>query len=168
MTSAVLKPSPLQIDPHTGIDDDNVEKLAPGLRAALSDTCVLLIKTRGYHWNVVGPLFATIHELTATKYEDLLAAADELAERIRALGTVAPMTYREMIAAAAVREHDTGTSAVEIVRNLANDHATLAERMRSVARAADERGDLVTSDLLVARMENHEKAASMLRAILSR
>src|SRR5580700_10405042 len=51
----------------------------------VSDTYLLMIKTHGYHWNVTGPLFPQLHLFLETQYNELFAAADEVAERIRAL-----------------------------------------------------------------------------------
>ena len=75
-------------DLDLGIDDR--KRLADSLAKIVADTYVLLVKTQGYHWNVVGPLFVSLHKLTEEQYEDLFEAADELAERIRALGHPAP------------------------------------------------------------------------------
>lgn len=39
-----------------------------------------------YLWNVTGSHFLTVHGRTETQYTDMFAAADVIAERIRALG----------------------------------------------------------------------------------
>ena len=86
MTAQVLKPKATVEKLETGIDDR--ESLAKALSACLADTYILMVKTQAYHWNVVGPLFYSIHKLTEEHYENLFAAADEVAERIRrAIGT---------------------------------------------------------------------------------
>ena len=49
-------------NPDLGIDDR--KRLADALATIVADTYVLLVKTQGYHWNVVGPLFVSLHKLT--------------------------------------------------------------------------------------------------------
>ena len=46
-----------------------------------------MLKTHNYHWNVVGSNFKSLHELFQLQYEELFTATDELAERIRSLGS---------------------------------------------------------------------------------
>ncbi len=71
---------------RTGIPDDKRKALADGLAKVLADTYTLLGKTHGFHWNVTGPQFHSLHEMFEEQYTDLTGAVDELAERIRALG----------------------------------------------------------------------------------
>ncbi|MEL6422782.1 MAG: ferritin-like domain-containing protein, partial [Pseudomonadota bacterium] len=91
MTSPALKVAPTQNDPEVGLSEQQRAKLADGLSKVLGDTYTLLIKSHAVHWNVVGPLFLPVHELTEQHYNDLFAAADVIAERIRALGYFAPV-----------------------------------------------------------------------------
>jgi starvation-inducible DNA-binding protein len=150
--------------PETGID--HRKRLVGGLSGLLADTYVLMIKTQGYHWNVVGPLFVSIHNLTETHYQDLFAAADVLAERIRALGYPAPSSMNELIPLTAIGE-DTGNPTAEtMIEKLAGDHETIVQRFRHVTQVAEELHDHVTADMLTARMAFHEQAIWMLRAIV--
>jgi starvation-inducible DNA-binding protein len=49
------------------------------------------------HWNFEGPNFFSVHKLTEGQYEALALAVDEIAERIRALGFVAPISLDEVL-----------------------------------------------------------------------
>jgi starvation-inducible DNA-binding protein len=55
------------------------------LSAVFDDVYSLTIRPQVYHWNVEGPLFEPIHNLTQTHHTALFPAINELAERIRAL-----------------------------------------------------------------------------------
>jgi starvation-inducible DNA-binding protein len=128
---------------------------------------LLLVKTHVYHWNVVGPLFLSIHELTEDHYENLFKATDELAERIRALGHLTPFSFGDMADSAKLNEETSSLSAEDMVGQLASDHEAIVRRIRPIAEKAEECGDFVTHDMLTARMTFHEKAVWMLRAMLS-
>src|ERR1700735_4437386 len=65
-------------------------QMAKHLVNVVSDTYLLMIKTHGYHWNVTGPLFPQLHVFLESQYNELFLAADEVAERIRALDCPAP------------------------------------------------------------------------------
>src|SRR3546814_17854549 len=68
----------------------NTDPVIKALEQSLADTFTLALKTQNYHWNVVGSNFFSLHYLFEEQYKDGFAAADEIAERIRALGAPAP------------------------------------------------------------------------------
>ena len=45
-----------------GISDANIRTVTDILNTLLADEHVLYVKTRNYHWNVVGPSFIEYHE----------------------------------------------------------------------------------------------------------
>ncbi len=141
------------------------ETIAEGLTNVLADTYRLTFKTHAFHWNVEGPLFYSIHNLTEEQYEDMFAAADDLAERIRAVGQMAPMTMAEIVGNSVIEDTDPAPSAGEMCKLLAQDHERLAHRLRALIKVAGEQNDPVTEDLATARSAFHEKAAWMLKAL---
>lgn len=48
------------------------------LNALLSDEYLLYTKTRNYHWNVVGPLFHSLHKFSEEQYKTLDEIVDEV------------------------------------------------------------------------------------------
>ncbi len=166
MPEDALKQKPKAEKVKSGIADRKA--VAKALAPALADTYVLLIKTHAYHWNVVGPEFYSIHKLTEEQYEDMFAAADELAERIRALGELTPMNFAAMSKLAKLDEAKSAGSARDMVEDLATDHEQLAQRLHAVIEAAEDEKDYVTADLATARSAFHEQAVWMLRAILAK
>ncbi|MBW8636675.1 DNA starvation/stationary phase protection protein [Hoeflea sp. WL0058] len=165
MQSQILKVRADIQDPETGID--NRKKVAANMASCLSDSYLLMVKTQGYHWNVVGPLFRSIHLLTEDHYNNLFEAIDELAERIRALGYPSPSSVTEMIALSAIEEDTENPTAEEMIDNLARDHGILARRFRECISRAEEADDVVSADMLTRRIEFHEKAIWMLTAVKS-
>ncbi len=146
----------------TGVRD--VKPVANGLTEALADTYRLVFKTHAYHWNVEGPLFFSVHNLTDAQYPDMFAAADEIAERIRALGQLTPFRLADIIDASVIADATALPDAVAIVEDLAHDHEKVAKRMHALIGLADKHKDPVTVDLITRRCAFHEKAAWMLRA----
>ena len=165
MHSQLLKVRADIQNPETGIDDR--KKVAANMASCLSDSYLLMVKTQGYHWNVVGPLFRSIHLLTEDHYNNLFAAIDELAERIRALGFPSPSSVTEMIALSAIQEDTENPTAQEMLDNLVRDHGVVARRFRECISRAEEAGDVVSADMLTRRIEFHEKAIWMLSAVHS-
>ncbi|SDX45055.1 Dps family protein [Litoreibacter albidus] len=139
--------------------------IAEGLRDVLADTYRLTFKTHAYHWNVEGPLFFSLHNITEAQYEDMFAAADELAERMRALGQLAPMTMAEIMDNSIIEDLAETPSAGEMCIDLSRDHERVAHRLHALIKLAGDKNDPVTEDLATARSAFHEKASWMLKAL---
>ena len=165
MAHAVLD-TKLNIEPiDTGLDDE--QKLASCVAASLADSYLLMVKTQGYHWNVAGPLFYSLHNLTEAQYNDMFAAIDELAERIRALGYPAPTSITDMISRSVIEEETGNPTAEQMIDNLVKDHEAVAQRFREFVSRAEVPSDVATADMLTGRITFHEKASWMLRALLT-
>ncbi|MEL6595475.1 MAG: DNA starvation/stationary phase protection protein [Pseudomonadota bacterium] len=158
-----LKVIPEDTSVKSGVRD--VAPVADGLANVLADTYRLMFKTHAYHWNVEGPLFYSIHNLTEEQYENMFEAADELAERIRSLGKMAPMSMSEIIERSIIEDKTQQPSAGEMCEDLAAEHERVAHRLHALVELTEERKDVVTEDLATERSAFHEQAAWMLRAI---
>ncbi len=162
MTDA-LKVVPTADDINTGVKD--APKVAEGLKDILSDTYRLIFKTHAYHWNVTGPTFYSVHKLTDEHYNNMFVAADKLAERIRALGQLAPYRLSDIMDRSHIEDQDELPSAGHMVEELAKDHEKLAHRLHALVDLSGRHRDPVTEDLATERSAFHEEAAWMLRAI---
>ncbi|MFZ8996804.1 MAG: Dps family protein [Ilumatobacteraceae bacterium] len=150
-----------------GIDEVDRKEIAAGLSKVLADSYTLYLKTHNYHWNVVGPMFNTLHLMFETQYNELALAVDLIAERIRALGEPAPGSYREFAALSAIQEDDDRPDAEEMIRRLVIGQETVARTARSMFDVVERANDQPTADLLTQRLQIHEKTAWMLRSMLA-
>jgi len=155
------------MDVDTGIAEDARKDIAGGLARLLADTYTLYLKTHGYHWNVTGPMFRSLHLMFEEEYMELRDAVDEIAERIRALGHVAPASYAEYADLGSVADEAGPPDAMEMVRRLVRGHEAVIHTAREVVRTAEDGGDVATADLVTTRIEIHEKTAWMLRSTAS-
>jgi starvation-inducible DNA-binding protein len=150
-----------------GIDDARRKKIAQGLSRLLADSFRLYLKTHNYHWNVTGPMFQTLHVMFMEQYTEEWNALDLIAERIRALGVVAPGNSAQFAKLSSIPEDDGVPTAQQMIRNLVEGQQAVARTAREVFEAADEANDQPTCDLLTQRMDVHEKNAWMLRSLLA-
>ena len=154
------------MDIDIGIDAKKRNEIAGGLSRVLADSYTLYLKTHNFHWNVTGPMFQTLHLMFETQYNELALAVDLVAERIRALGVVAPGTYKQFVELSAIREDESIPKAEDMIRRLVEGHETVARTSREVFKVAEGASDQPTCDLLTQRMQVHEKTAWMLRSLL--
>ena len=153
---------------NIGITEAQRKTIAEGLAKVLADSYTLYLKTHNYHWNVEGPMFRTLHLMFEEQYTELATAVDEIAERIRALGFPAPGSYSEFAALTEIKENTGKPDALTMIRELVEGQETVVRTCRTLFPAVDEANDEATADLLTNRMQTHEKAAWMLRALLEK
>ena len=149
-----------------GINKEDRKAIADGLSRVLADTYGLYLKTHSYHWNVTGPMFQTLHLMFEQQYNELWLAVDMVAERIRALGHLAPGSYKAFARLSSIGEDDGVPAAMQMIRNLVKGHEQVATTARGIFAVADKANDQPTAELLTARLQVHEKTAWMLRSLL--
>lgn len=141
-------------------------QVAKHLSWVLSDTYVLMVKTHAYHWNVTGPLFPQLHSLFDGQYNELFEAADDLAERIRALDVAAPVSMHAFLQHTEVKEATEVPDATGMLMDLLVNHQNLRARIVEACDYAASHGDKGSEDLLIGRLRAHDKAIWMLQSIL--
>ena len=151
---------------NTGIKSDNRAVVVDGLSRLLADTYTLYLKTHNYHWNVTGPMFASLHALFEEQYTELAGAVDVIAERIRALGEFAPGSYKAFSQLTSIEEETDVPKAEVMINNLLKSHEIISRLSRELLKKDEIEHDDVSADLLTQRMEFHEKNAWMLRSLL--
>ncbi len=150
-----------------GISDKDRASIAAGLSQLLAETYTLYLTTHNFHWNVVGPMFNTLHTMFMTQYTELWNAVDPVAERIRSLGHAAPGSYGQFANLSSLPDAPaTPPKALEMVRILKEGHEAVARTARQLFPVVDKAGDEPTADLLTQRITVHEQTAWMLRSLL--
>lgn len=149
-----------------GIDEKHRADIASALAKVQADTYTLYAKTHGFHWNVTGRMFQTLHLMFETQYNELWSALDGIAERIRALGHFAPFTGKQLAGLSSIPDEDGVPAAEDMIRKLVAGHETVARTARKAFALADAANDQPTCDLLTQRLQVHEKTAWMLRSLL--
>lgn len=134
------------------------------LKGLLANTYALFLKSQNYHWHVTGVQFKPLHELFEEHYNDLFAAIDLIAERIRMLGDVAPANFTVLNQLKTLDDGNELSDAQTMVNELTEDHYTLISQLRECLTAASEKNDEVTVALMSDRLASHEKMAWFLKS----
>ena len=150
-----------------GISDKDRAAISQGLSRLLADTYTLYLTTHNFHWNVTGPMFNSLHAMFMEQYTELWNAVDPIAERIRALGHVAPGSYAQYGKLSSLPDApEEPPKAMEMIRILAQGHEAVARTARSLFPLVEKASDEPTADVLVQRLTVHEQTAWMLRSLL--
>lgn len=140
--------------------------LIDALNLALADTYALMALTHLAHWNVEGDGFFQLHEAFGTQYTALFEAADEIAERVRALGDYAVGGLQMLAGLSGLSEFKAPMSQKDYVSALLAAHEKTLLDLASARALAEKAGDLETQDLMIGRVQAHQKTAWMLKSFL--
>jgi starvation-inducible DNA-binding protein len=147
--------------------ENNMKKeMIEALRMVVADTYALIGQTHICHWNVRGPSFFSLHTAFELQYTELFTAVDEIAERIRALGALAPGGLSTLAAMAGIDEIEEDASAQDMVKHLVKANEKLLADLAAARDLAGEAGDSESEDLMIGRIQMHEKTVWMLKSYL--
>jgi starvation-inducible DNA-binding protein len=153
---------------NIGLTDEQRQGVIDALNQDLADTYLLLVKTKKYHWDVVGPQFMTLHKLWHEHYEALTINVDVIAERVRTLGGYPVGTMEGFLKICSLKEHAGNVpNATGMVSQLLEDHEQIVRNLRDhVQQCSEKFEDDGTADFLTGLMEQHEQIAWMLRSFV--
>jgi starvation-inducible DNA-binding protein len=142
-------------------------ELHAALNRQTANWTLLGVKLHHYHWYVSGSQFFTLHAKFEELYNEAAGYVDELAERLLAIGGQPASTMTQYLALSELKEAVGGESAKEMVTQLVQDFALVAEELKHSIAAAEELSDQPTADLLIGIRSSVEKSAWMLNAYLA-
>ena len=142
------------------------QPLIDALRLVIADTYALIGQTHICHWNVRGPSFFSLHTAFEEQYNELFVAVDEIAERVRAKGSLAPGGLTNLANMADMKEIQEDASANDMVLHLVHCNEKLLNDLKTARDRAGEANDSETEDLMIGRIQVHEKTVWMLKSFL--
>ena len=142
------------------------KSLPTALGKVVADSYALLAQTHVCHWNVRGPSFFSLHNAFEAQYTELFTAIDVIAERIRALGELAPGGLLNLAKIADFKEIKTNAKAEDMVKHLHALNKSLVADLMVARELAGKGGDDQTQDLMIARIQVHQKTIWMLSSFL--
>ncbi|MGD9619174.1 MAG: Dps family protein [Mycolicibacterium sp.] len=149
-----------------GMSSKEGAEVAELLQKALSRYNDLHLTLKHVHWNVVGPNFIGVHEMIDPQVELVRGYADEVAERIAALGRSPQGTPGAIIEDRTWDDYSVGRDAVQA--HLAALDLVYTGVIEDTRKAIDrlEDLDLVSQDMLISHAGELEKFQWFVRAHL--
>lgn len=149
-----------------GLEKKDMTEIIKKLNNLLSSYHIFYINVRGYHWNVKGEHFFSLHEKFEELYTDLQLQIDEIAERILTLGGVPLHAYSDFSENASIKEDKNVHDGKACVKGLVSGLQALIEEQRTVAEAAEDVDDQGSADLVTEYVQEQEKLVWMYTAFL--
>jgi starvation-inducible DNA-binding protein len=132
-----------------GLEPDAVELISTALTVILADVFALYIKTKNFHWHVAGPHFRDYHLLLDEQSEQIFAATDAIAERVRKIGGTTLHSIGHVARLQRVADNDREDVAPEeMLTELLEDNGQLALSLKSAHTLCNDHGDVATASLI--------------------
>lgn len=141
-------------------------RVIDGLNLVVADSYALMALTHLAHWNVEGPDFFPLHKAFQEQYENLFEAIDEVAERVRALDAYAIGGLTTFAKVAQMEEFKSPMPQKDYVAALIVAHEKVVDDATRTRDLAGEASDLQTQDLMIKRLQWHQKTLWMLKSYL--
>ncbi|RLP10595.1 Dps family protein [Propionibacterium australiense] len=143
------------------------DTVTKALQQALVDLTDLHLQAKQAHWNIKGEGFRSLHLFLDEIVDGARDAADEVAERLAALGGTPDGRAATVAATSSLDTVEGGDLKVaDVYAQFAERTAKVADAIKSTLEAVDAE-DHLTNDLLIGIASELEKQAWMLRASLA-
>ncbi|WP_230655884.1 Dps family protein [Psychrobacter sp. I-STPA10] len=149
-----------------GLETKDMSSVIEKLNDLLSSYHIFYINVRGYHWNVKGEHFFSLHVKFEELYTALQLQIDEIAERILTLGGTPLHAYSDFAQHSSIKEDKNVFDGRKCVEGLVNGLQELIKEQREVAEAAEAVEDQGSSDLVTEYVQEQEKLIWMYNAFL--
>ncbi len=119
------------------------------LNVLLADIFTLYLKTKNFHWHMSGPHFRDYHLMLDEQSDEIYATTDPVAERVRKLGGTTLRSIGQIAKQKRLFDNDADyVTPADMLAELREDNARLAEYMRKTHDLCDEYNDVATASLL--------------------
>ena len=149
-----------------GVEDADAKKIIDVLQGRLSAYNDLHLTLKHVHWNVIGRNFISVHEMIDPQVDLVRGYADDVAERIAALGGSPKGTPGQIVADRDWEDYSLGRANVpEHLSALNAVYDGVITSNRDAIKLLDEL-DLVTQDMVISQTGELEKFQWFVRAHL--
>ncbi len=149
-----------------GLEKADMSEVIAQLNNLLSTYHVFYLNVRGYHWNVKGEHFFTLHPKFEELYTSLQLQIDEIAERILTLGGTPLHAYSDFAQHTSISEDKNVKDGTSCVKGVLTGLQALIAEQRQVSSLAAESDDQGTADLVDEYVQEQEKLVWMYNAFL--
>ena len=143
-----------------GFKQEQVKSLSASLNALLADFFALYIKTKNFHWHMSGPHFRDYHLLLDEQGEQIFAATDDIAERVRKIGGQTIRSIGEIARLQRIKDNDYEfVPAHGMLEELAADNKSLVGSLREAHEVASDANDYATTSMIENWIDQAERRA---------
>ncbi|MCX9147308.1 Dps family protein [Erythrobacter sp. WG] len=148
--------------------DNSKAALIDELNGLLADHFALYIKTKNFHWHVIGRHFRDLHLLFDEQADQIQGQIDVIGERVRKQGGDTLTSVGSVSKHSQIKDQDsTALKAEDMINELRDDNVKVITRLKKLKELAEEAGDNATDGLLDDWTDFAEERVWMLSSFLN-
>ena len=133
----------------TNLSPDATRDISGALNILLADMFALYLKAKNFHWHMSGPHFRDYHLLLDEQSDQIFAATDDIAERVRRIGGTTLRSIGHIGRLQRILDNNADfVTPMDMLAELRDDNKRLTLNMRETHGVCEEYGDLATASLL--------------------
>lgn len=133
------------------------EGISKVLNPIVANAFALFVKTKNFHWHMIGPHYRDYHLLLDEQATQIFAMIDVLAERVRKLGGLTIRSIAHIQQLQTIDDEDEEfISAQDMLRRLMHDNQIMIASMREAHTVCDKYSDIATTSLLEVYIDEGE------------
>src|SRR5580698_9383626 len=156
------------IEPRSDLSKNAVAEISDSLRQLLADVFALYLKTKNFHWHMVGRHFRDYHLLLDEHGDQIYAMTDDIAERARKLGGTTIRSISDISRHQRLKDNNSEFVAPnDMLAELRADNQQLTRELRSAHELCERRNDVATASLIENWIDETERRTWFLSEIMS-
>jgi starvation-inducible DNA-binding protein len=137
------------LDTPTDLTSAATKDLAGALTLLLADMFALYLKTKNFHWHMSGPHFRDCHLLLDEQGDQIFAATDAIAERVRKIGGTTLHSIGQISRLQRLLDNNADyVTPHDMLAELREDNKQLTTFMRETHTLCDQHEDVASASLL--------------------
>jgi starvation-inducible DNA-binding protein len=154
------------IEPRSDLSKNAVAEISDSLRQLLADVFALYLKTKNFHWHMVGRHFRDYHLLLDEHGDQIYAMTDDIAERARKLGGTTIRSISDISRHQRLKDNNSeNLDALEMLRDLCHDNQELVKFLRASHEVCEQHNDVATASLIENWIDESERRVWFLSEI---
>ncbi len=151
-------PAPAQLATKTDLKSQESQAVTEALNPLIADLFALYIKTKNYHWHLAGSHFRDYHLLFDKHADQIFAAIDQLAERVRKVGgtTIRSVSHVSQLQTIS-DDNDEFVAPRDMVRRLMEDNMHMTHSQRVAHEICERSRDVATTSILEVLIDEAER-----------
>jgi DNA-binding ferritin-like protein (oxidative damage protectant) len=149
------------------ITEEQAIKVATKLNYLLANYSILYMNLRGFHWNLKGENFFTLHPKFEEYYNDAASKIDEIAERVQSLGYMPLHSYSDYRSVSDIKEITDVADGKICMEHLLEGYEIILRHERQICIEAENVKDEGTVSMITDYIRQQEKTVWMLKSCLS-
>ncbi|HWG05731.1 MAG TPA: DNA starvation/stationary phase protection protein [Beijerinckiaceae bacterium] len=135
-----------------------VKDISGALTTLLADFFALYVKTKNFHWHISGPHFRDYHLMLDEQADQIFAATDGIAERVRKIGGTTLRSIGHIARLQRVLDNDADfVTPADMLAELRDDNLQLVSHMRATHEVCSEANDSASTSMIEVWIDEAER-----------